>query len=76
MKSNAERIFDYFESIRVTELENGPGGFFQFRSKPLGVPSGRRWMGDNAWLLIVLKNHPQSDKYTALIASLEFWSWD
>ena len=68
----AERIFDYFESIRVTELENGPGGFFQFRS-PLGVPSGRRWMGDNAWLLIALKNHPQSDKYTALIASLEYW---
>ena len=68
----AERIFDYFEYIRVTELENGPGGFFQFRS-PLGVPSGRRGMGDNAWLLIALKNHPQSDKYTALIASLEFW---
>ena len=30
-------------------------------------------MGDNAWLLIALKNHPQSDKYTALIASLEYW---
>ena len=30
-------------------------------------------MGDNAWLLIALKNYPQSDKYTGLIASLEFW---
>ena len=68
----AERIFDYFESIRVSELESGPGGFFQFRS-PLGVPAGRRWMGDNAWLLIALKNYPQSDKYTALITSLEYW---
>ena len=54
----AERIFDYFESIRLTELETGQGGFFQFRS-PLGIPSGRRWMGDNAWLLIALKNYPQ-----------------
>ena len=69
---SAERIFDYFESIRETELESGPGGFYQFRS-PLGVPSGRRWMGDNAWLLIALKNYPESDKYTGLIASLEFW---
>ena len=43
---SAERIFDYFESIRETELESGPGGFYQFTF--LGGP--RCWMGDNAWL--------------------------
>ena len=68
----AAQIFDYFESRRVAELENGVGGFYQFRD-PLGVPSGRRWMGDNAWLLIALKHYPYQDNYTALITSLELW---
>ena len=72
---SAERIFDFFDSKRTSELENGPGGFFQFRSVD-GTPAGRRWMGDNAWLLIALKNYEEAtgtDKYSTLIASLENW---
>ena len=72
---SAERIFDFFDSKRTSELENGPGGFYQFRSVD-GTPTGRRWMGDNAWLLIALKNYEEAtgtDKYSTLIASLENW---
>lgn len=72
---SAERIFDFFNDRRLSELESGPGGFYQFRAID-GSPSGRRWMGDNAWLLIALKNYVSatgSDKYEALISSLEFW---
>ena len=73
----AIEIFDYFESRRVSELESGLGGFYQFRSAS-GIPSGNRWMGDNAWLLIALRNYQAASTvnmptYSSLIASLESW---
>lgn len=76
-KVEAERILDYFESQRTVELEQGLGGFYQFRS-PTGTPTGNRWMGDNAWLAIAVMNYhgtfPASmPKYGTLQASLQNW---
>lgn len=71
----AKEIFSYFESVRTSELEIAPGGFYQFRS-PAGNPTGNRWMGDNAWLLIALNNyvHATNDHtFDALEQSLESW---
>lgn len=61
----AERIFDFFKGRIETELTSGVGGFYQFRN-PSGTPTGSRWMGDNAWLLIALNN------YEDLTGSLEY----
>jgi len=73
----AEKVLDYFESIRVSELEQGLGGFYQFRS-PTGTPTGNRWMGDNAWLLLAVQIYHRTInhgilKYGALQGSLHFW---
>lgn len=74
-RAAAEHIFDYYESQRVQELESGLGGFHQFRSAA-GVPSGNRWMGDNAWLLIALNNYEDRyglGNYSSLSSSLNQW---
>lgn len=73
----AENILDYFESQRVSELESGLGGFHQFRSTS-GVPTGNRWMGDNAWLLIAVSTYHATvsqgiRKYYELEGSLHRW---
>lgn len=71
----AANIFDYFAARVSSELQAAPGGFHQFRS-PQGTPLGRRWMGDNAWLLIALNNyvHATHDhQYDALSDALEHW---
>lgn len=73
----AENILDYFESQRVSELESGLGGFHQFRSTS-GVPTGNRWMGDNAWLLIAVSTYHATvsqgiRKYYELEGALHRW---
>ncbi|MEX0274312.1 MAG: carboxypeptidase-like regulatory domain-containing protein, partial [Flavobacteriaceae bacterium] len=71
----AERIFDFFESKRSLELEKGDGGFFQFRNRE-GENGRRTWLGDNAWLLIAIRQYheaTQNQKYAQLQQSLERW---
>jgi hypothetical protein len=74
--ARAERIFDYFDNRRTSELEAGPGGFYQFRDAVTGVTSGQRWMGDNAWLLIALNHYAarvNPTRYGGLQTGLTTW---
>ena len=71
----AERIFDFFNDRIDSELKHGVGGFSQLRNKK-GKPSNRRWMGDNAWLLIALNNYKDktgSNKYDKLRQEISIW---
>lgn len=71
----AERIFDFFDQRRETELLQGNGGFFQFRDST-GENGNRSWVGDNVWLLIALNNyhkHTGNQKYAPLVQELETW---
>lgn len=71
----AEKIFDFFHGRINSELLSGNGGFSQFRNSQ-GTPTGNRWMGDNAWLLIALNNYKASTgntKYDALAAGISNW---
>jgi len=74
----AEKTLDFFDARRTTELDQGLGGFYQFRS-PTGEPTGNRWMGDNAWLLQAVHiyhtsaNTAMPFKYYALEGSLYWW---
>ena len=71
----AEKIFDFFNGRINSELLSGNGGFAQFRNKQ-GTPTGNRWMGDNAWLLIALNNYKASTgntKYDALATGISNW---
>lgn len=74
----AEKTLDFFDARRTIELEQGLGGFYQFRS-PAGEPTGNRWMGDNAWLLQAVRiyhasaNTAMPFKYHALEGSLYWW---
>lgn len=71
----AEKIFDYFNARIDTELTNGVGGFSQLRNGS-GEPNNKRWMGDNAWLLIALNNYKEntgSDTYAKLATKISSW---
>jgi hypothetical protein len=74
----AERIFDFFNSKLESEFLIEPGGFGQMRTAD-GIPvdhSPRRWLGDNAWLLIALNNYhyaAQNKKYQNLETALTKW---
>ena len=71
----AEAILDYFNSRVKSELCNGTGGYYQFRSVN-GVPSGNRWLGDNAWLLIAINNYAAKvdpDRYSTMQKELDGW---
>ncbi len=71
----AERVFDFFDARIDSELLSGNGGFHQFRNTDGGNAS-RKWLGDNAWLLIALNNYrhiTQSNKYERLATELELW---
>ncbi len=73
--SRAEKIFDFFEARIHSELLKGKGGFFQFRDRN-GKNASRRWMGDNAWLLIALNHYHKATnntKYHGLSTHLEQW---
>ncbi len=74
----AEKIFDFFESRLETEMLVSPGGFGQMR-RINGIPVDnrpRRWMGDNAWLLIALNNYHDrtgTNRYHKLADALAQW---
>lgn len=76
--SRAEKIFDFFEGRMEPELHVHPGGFGQMRTSN-GIPvenKPRRWLGDNAWLLIALNNYhhlAQNNKYENLETALVDW---
>lgn len=73
--TRAEKIFDYFDGRIANELNNGVGGFSQFRST-IGIPTNHRWMGDNAWLLIALNQYKAltgNARYDSLSSSLSSW---
>ncbi len=77
--TSAEKIFNYFNKRIEIELKAGVGGFFQFRDrygKLVGFPSNKRWMGDNAWLLIALNNYKEKTgktTYSNLANTLDLW---
>jgi len=74
----AEKVFDFFNGRLESELLASPGGFGQMRTAN-GIPvdnSPRRWLGDNAWLLIALNNYhhsAQNTKYQNLATALSNW---
>jgi hypothetical protein len=73
--ARAEKIFDFFNARITNELLSGNGGFSQFRDRN-GNPDGKRWMGDNAWLLLALNNYKAltgSTKYNNLSSKIENW---
>jgi hypothetical protein len=73
--ARAELIFDYFHARLSSEMQSGAGGYFQFRYLS-GQPTGNRWMGDNAWLLIALNNYASatgSTQYDDMRAVLSTW---
>ena len=73
--ARARRIFDFFQKRLGSEFEQTGGGFYQFRDT-LGRNGSRVWMGDNAWLLIALRQHKRSydsAKYDEMIGKLESW---
>lgn len=75
---NAEKIFDFFESRIENEMLVSPGGFGQMRTIN-GIPIDnrpRRWLGDNAWLLIAINNYHNlkgNNKYQHLATTLSNW---
>jgi hypothetical protein len=73
--TKAENIFNFFNARIESELQSGAGGFHQFRDAS-GNPSGNRWLGDNAWLLIALYNYREktgNSTYEELSTALETW---
>ena len=76
--NKAEKIFDFFNSRLETEMLKSPGGFGQMRTSD-GIPVDnrpRRWLGDNAWLLIAINNYQQlanNTKYQDLASALTNW---
>ena len=70
----AEKIFDFYNSKKETELITN-GGFYQSRNSS-GEKGERIWMGDNAWLLIALNHYEatyRSNKYESLSNALDNW---
>lgn len=74
----AEKILDFFNSRLKSEMLDGPGGFAQMRTLK-GVPSNnlpRRWLGDNAWLLIAINNYhhyAKNNRYQRMAKALSKW---
>lgn len=75
----AELMFDFFQSKMDTELNDEYGGFAQFmdlEGNIFGGGIGKRWVGDNAWLLIAINAyHYQTgtDSYYDLAEGIENW---
>lgn len=72
----AERIFDYFNGRMLSEFQVTQGGFYQFRDAVSGVPTGNRWLGDNAWLLIALNHYAarvNATRYSTMQTALTGW---
>lgn len=74
-RARTEKILDYFNSRLDSEFSELGGGFYQCRNAE-GKNSRRKWIGDNAWLLIAIKHHAntfQSSKYAPMAIALENW---
>ncbi len=78
----ARRIFDAFAGqTDACPTCACPGGYQQFRLASTGGPDPSAdpndfWVGDNAWLLVALKDYRQATddgRYDALIARLTSW---
>ncbi|NHF58476.1 hypothetical protein FK220_003950 [Flavobacteriaceae bacterium TP-CH-4] len=71
----AEKILAFFDTRVSGELMADSGGFYQFRNKE-GTNGRRKWLGDNAWLLIAVNNYHEASgnpKYHRLAQELELW---
>ena len=74
-RERTEKILDYFHDRLETEFNENGGGFYQFRNDQ-GENTRRKWIGDNAWLLIAIRHHSDtfgSSKYTSMAIALENW---
>lgn len=74
-RERTEKILDYFNERLHTEFNELGGGYYQFRNGK-GENTRRKWIGDNAWLLIAIKHHAdtfQSTKYASMALALENW---
>jgi len=74
-RRNTERILDYFNQRLHTEFKELGGGFYQFRNAD-GTNARRKWIGDNAWLLIAIQHYTDrfdSDTYAPMAEALEQW---
>lgn len=75
----AEAIFDVFDGKIESELQDEYGGFAQFldlSGNIFGGGIGKRWLGDNAWLLVALNAYHYktgTDKYSGLVSGLDAW---
>ncbi|MDB4291879.1 hypothetical protein N9954_00615 [Maribacter sp.] len=71
----AELILDFFANRVEFEFETQTGGFYQFRTAN-GENGSRKWLGDNAWLLIAINHYHEASntrKYAAMADKLESW---
>ncbi len=71
----AETILDFFNQRVQSELLEGNGGYYQFRNGE-GSNGSRRWLGDNAWLLIAIHNYHAAtgnQKYLQMSETIESW---
>lgn len=74
-RTSAEMILDYFNQRLDTEFIELGGGFYQFRNAD-GTNARRKWIGDNAWLLIAIQHHAarfDTDAYGTMAQALEDW---
>ena len=74
-RRSTEMILDYFNERLDTEFIELGGGFYQFRTAD-GSNARRKWIGDNAWLLIAIQHYAlrfDSTRYTAMAKALEHW---
>lgn len=74
----AEMILNFFNSRLKSEMLNGPGGYAQMRTlKGLPLDSKpRRWLGDNAWLLMAINNYhhyAKNNRYHRMAKALSKW---
>jgi len=73
--AKAELILDFFSNKMDEEFEIQGGGFYQFRTAD-GENGSRKWLGDNAWLLLAVNHYHKTsntNKYATLAAKLEIW---
>lgn len=74
-RESTEKVLDYFNHRLDTEFIEYGGGFYQFRRGD-GSQTRRKWIGDNAWLLIAINRYSErfsSSKYETMALALENW---
>jgi len=74
-----ELIFDFFTDRIQSELNDAYGGFAQFHGLDgsiYGGAIGKRWLGDNAWLLVAVNFYHDktgTNTYSDLAEGLDSW---